>query len=175
MANFQNAFRKTMQNEGGFVLHKEKHDRGGWTFAGIAEKYHADWPGWPLVKVGQTNGDKVTKLVEDFYKVKFWNIARLNNVNSDIVAYNIFDFGVNAGMGTAVRKAQAIVGTEVDGDLGPITLAAINAFDERLFVDAFYNERVSYYRAIVAYNSSQKKFLKGWINRADRTKLGKYS
>ncbi len=172
MAHFQSAFQKTMQNEGGFVLHKVEHDRGGWTFAGIAERFHPDWEGWALVKAGQVDGPELVRLVEAFYKAHFWNPARLDEVISDSVAYNIFDFGVNAGLGTSVRKAQAIVGAEVDGDLGPNSLAAINAFNPFEFVEAFYRARVSHYQAIVEGNNTQSKFLQGWMNRAQRTRLG---
>ncbi len=169
MADFNRAFRKTMQNEGGFVLHKVEHDSGGWTFAGISERYNPNWPGWHLVKAGREDDPQVTQLVMDLYKEKYWDKARLDEVESDLVAYNIFDFGVNAGVGTSVKMAQRIVDVTPDGGLGPVTLKAINQCDEQGFVQAFFIARVARYNAIVARNRTQVKFLHGWLNRAFKT------
>ena len=169
MANFEIAFRKTMQNEGGFVLHKVEHDSGGWTFAGIAETYNPNWPGWSLVKSGRKDDPEVTRMVKELYKQKYWNKARLDDIDSDLIAYNIFDFGVNAGVGTSVKIAQRIVDVTPDGGLGSITLNAINAYDEQTFVQAFFIGKVARYNAIVARNRTQQEFLHGWLNRAFKT------
>ncbi|MCT4590155.1 MAG: hypothetical protein N4A71_20175 [Carboxylicivirga sp.] len=169
MADFKKAFQLTMQNEGGFVLHKVEHDSGGWTFAGIAERYNPNWPGWRLVKAGMENDPQVTQMVMDLYKEKYWDKARLDDVESDLVAYNIFDFGVNAGLRTSVKITQRIVDVTADGGLGPITLGAINTHDEQAFVQAFIIAKVARYNAIVARNRTQVKFLHGWLNRAFKT------
>lgn len=169
MADFKRAFHLTMQNEGGFVLHKVEHDRGGWTFAGIAERYNPNWPGWSLVKAGRHDDPQVTQMVMDLYKEKYWDKARLDDIESDLVAYNIFDFGVNAGVGTAVKIAQRIVDVTPDGGLGPISLTAINTCDEQSFVQSFFISKVARYNAIVARNGKQLKFLHGWLNRAFKT------
>jgi len=105
----------------------------------------------------------------DLYKEKYWDKARLDELESDLVAYNIFDFGVNAGVGTSVKMAQRIVDVTPDGGLGPITLNAINQYDEQAFVQAFFIAKVARYNAIVARKRTQIKFLHGWLNRAFKT------
>nr|VFJ68710.1 MAG: Glycosyl hydrolase 108 [Candidatus Kentron sp. DK] len=43
MADFGQAFEKTMRNEGGFQLHTVRGDPGGMTYAGISRRHHPDW------------------------------------------------------------------------------------------------------------------------------------
>ncbi len=46
MANFEQAYDKMMEDEGGYVLHEVQGDRGGQTYAGIARKMNPKWEGW---------------------------------------------------------------------------------------------------------------------------------
>ena len=45
------------------------------------------------------------------------------------VAFSVCDFGYNAGVAESARVLQTVVGTKVDGWIGPKTLAAIVALD----------------------------------------------
>lgn len=46
MAEFTPAFEEMIRNEGGYILHNVAGDHGGDTYAGIARRFHPDWPGW---------------------------------------------------------------------------------------------------------------------------------
>ena len=163
MANFDKAFNRTMENEGGFVLHKVEGDTGGWTYAGIAENYWPNWEGWSLVKSGRE--EETTTMVKTFYKQHFWDKMKGDQIANDQIAYNIYDFGVNAGIKTSAKLAQRIAGVSADGAIGPISLQALNSVNEEEFELKFALAKISRYAGIVNRKRSQSKFLLGWINR----------
>lgn len=152
----------------------------GWTFMGIYQGAHPTWTGWNIVneKMRQYSNDrkkvsallydneKMREYVEWFYKREFWDKAKLEQVNSQHTANEIFIFGVVSGMGVAVRKAQELVGVDVDGVVGRATIDALNSFDENVFDYKFDEEEIEHFREIVASNPQKSRFLDGWINRA---------
>ena len=48
MANFEEAYYKTMGHEGGYT--DDPSDVGGETYKGIARTYNPDWDGWTVKK-----------------------------------------------------------------------------------------------------------------------------
>ena len=158
----------------------------GYTFCGVYEKANPNWAAWPKIKevIKEIQGDgELTKnviqqaseklyrnseimlLVEYVYESKYWNPFRLSELNQT-AADEIFVFGVNVGMRTAIRKAQKVVGTTQDGIIGPITIAAINAFPEEDFDMLFDEEEIKYYDKLIERNPSFAVFRNGWHNRA---------
>lgn len=162
MAEFLPAFERMIVNEGGYVLHTVKDDRGGMTYAGIARAFHPNWPGWRVIDQGET---PPADLVRQFYRSNFWHPLRLDEVEHQDVAGNIFDFGVNAGLGTAAKLAQLVAGTTPDGKIGAKTLQALNTIDPDLFVARYALAKIARYRDIAAKNRTQQRFLIGWLNR----------
>lgn len=164
MADYEWAFEKVMANEGGYILHTVQEDRGGMTFAGISRHYHPKWKGWKLIDKGKLIDAK--NLVKEFYKQKFWNAMKGDYIIYDDVAMVIFDFAVNSGIVPAVKLAQKIIGVQVDGIVGGITVGKINNLeDPHKFVLAYSLMRIERYKTICERNETQKKFLIGWINR----------
>ena len=162
MADFLPSFERVLRNEGGYVLHTVKDDRGGATYAGIARKFHPSWSGWKVIDQGET---PPADMVRQFYRSNFWHPLRLDEVTHQDVAANIFDFGVNAGISTAAKLAQLVVGATPDGKIGAKTLQALNAIDPDLFVARYALAKIARYRDIVTGNRTQQRFLVGWINR----------
>jgi lysozyme family protein len=165
MEQFEYCFNKTMRNEGGFILHKNEGDRGGWTYAGIAENFWPDWKGWALVKSGKEDDPSLTGLVKEFYKKNFWDKMKLDEIDSQVICYNLFDFGVNAGWKTAAKLAQMTLGIAADGIIGPASIKELNDTDVKLFEVSYAIAKISRYSAIVRRNRSQERFLRGWIIR----------
>ena len=163
MADFEKILKDTINCEGGFVLHDVAGDRGGQTYAGIARRRHPAWPGWQLIDEGRTDG--CGTMVEAFYYQKFWRPIHGDLITNDRIAAATFDFAVNAGPTTSIRAAQRVVEVGVDGLMGPITLAAINASEPESFLDAFALARLRHYAGICNVDRSQAKFLLGWVNR----------
>jgi lysozyme family protein len=168
MAAFSTAFHRTMQSEGGYVLHEVAGDRGGMTFAGIARKFNASWSGWQLVDAGDRDSAALKKSVAGFYLNNYFNACGLKNIKSQVVANVVYDFAVNAGVRTAVHLVQQCVGVSADGIVGPRTIAALNQVKPSEFVAHYSLAKVARYAAIVNRDRSQNKFLLGWLNRTLR-------
>jgi lysozyme family protein len=91
-----------------------------------------------------------------------------------------FDWAMNSPA-SAVRAAQRITekegdrlfgeGFEVDGMMGPKTVAAINKFvldrGPEEFVRQFNESRRSFYKKARIRTGQQEKFRQGWLNRID--------
>ena len=76
-----------------------------------------------------------------------------------------FDTGVNHGPGTAIRILQQVAGAEVDGEIGPQTLAAVLAMSPLKLLDAYAANRRERYRAMPHF----WRFGRGWLARVDKT------
>lgn len=162
MAEFVPAFERMIGNEGGYVLHTVAGDRGGMTYAGIARKSWPNWTGWNALD----NGERPpAEKVRRFYQAYFWTPVAGSGIASQRVAQTLFDFGVNAGVKTAVILAQTVAGSTPDGIMGAKTLAAINGMDEDRFIMAYALAKLARYAQIVTRDRSQQKFLLGWVNR----------
>lgn len=175
MAEFSKAYAKTSAFEGGYSNHP--NDRGGETYKGIARNMWPQWGGWKIIdryKGSPISSKQMTKvlagsveledMVEAFYRAHFWKPIMGDDIISQIVADNIYDFAVNSGVSRAVRYAQRIVGAVEDGVMGPRTIKAINQNIHR-FVPEYKEARLSFVRKIVTRDESQRDFLRGWETR----------
>jgi lysozyme family protein len=165
MADFKQAFERTMHNEGGYKLHTVKGDRGGQTFAGISRRFHPDWSGWRHIDYGDLSNPELTGLVMRFYQEEFWERINGEAMQGQGVAETIYDFAVNAGPIVAIKLAQVVVGTTPDGIVGPETSSRLNQSDSELFHLKYALAKVARYAAICNKDPVQKTFLLGWINR----------
>lgn len=160
------------------ALHTNKTETG-YTFMGIYQKAHPHLGMWKKVDEAVAKHSKLSDAsielysnvvlldeVKMFYKKNFWDRMRLDEIQEQHKANEMFVFGVNAGCGRSVRLAQIIVGTVADGLIGPNTIKAINAYDADEFDREFDEEEIKYYEAIVQNNPEKKIFLNGWKNRA---------
>ena len=164
MADFTPAFKKMIHNEGGYKLHKVKHDNGGTTYAGIAQAFHPKWAGWAILDKNPDD-PALTELVYNFYKQNFWDRIKGDDIDNQAIAASIFDFAVNTGTKTAAKLAQVCIDATPDGIVGKRTIAALNDTDEELFVSNYAIAKIARYASIVNKNRTQNKFLLGWINR----------
>lgn len=172
MANYKLAFDKLIKNEGGYV--NDPKDPGGETYKGIARTRNPKWDGWPIVDKLKKQAGFIANLdanaelqqkVQTFYQLNYWNAVKGDLISNQDVAFSVFDFGVNAGIGTSVKLAQKVVGSGIDGVIGSDTINKINACDPKLFLNAFAVAKVRRYIAIVKNDADSKKFFYGWISR----------
>ena len=167
MADFLAALGKTIQNEGGFIVHLVPVDRGGMTYAGISRRTWPDWPGWALVDSGQCDSEAIKDLACDFFRRNFWDAINGDEIMPQSVAESIFDFSINVGVVTAVKLAQRVIGVADDGIIGQQSLTVLNYWqDPDKFIIRYALGKVAKYADICAHDARQKKFLLGWINRA---------
>ena len=145
-----------------------KADLGGATAYGIT---------WPTLKnaykAGIVSHDDICKLTIDeakaIYRKNFWDRYGWEELTWP-VCLCCLDCCINHG-GFAFILQRAILNcgqpVVVDGKFGPKTFAALKACQPMTLAKAIYTQRKKYYEKIVAKNSSQKVFMKGWLRRAD--------
>lgn len=165
MADFNAAFEKMICDEGGYVLHTVPGDTGGMTYAGIARNKNPHWDGWSLIDHKEINSPILTTMVRGFYKTEFWDRLRGDQIANQAIAESVFNFGVNTGMGVAVKLAQLIVGATPDGAVGPVTLQKFNNAEPESFKKSYALAKITRYADICNKNRKQSKFLLGWLNR----------
>lgn len=147
--SFDTAFDRVLGNEGGYVNNLD--DPGGETNWGISKRSYPDVDIKGLTRDG----------AKDIYKRDFWDRIHADTL-SDGIAFQVFDFAVNSGIETAVRKLQAAAGVADDGIWGPHTQAAIAAMSESKLIMRFVAERLDFWRKL----SIWPKFGNGWAGRA---------
>ncbi|WP_026465062.1 glycoside hydrolase family 108 protein [Adhaeribacter aquaticus] len=182
MANFLLAYNITKKAEGGWSDNPK--DRGGQTWKGVARNMHPKWKGWELVDNAKKKPGFPTslyklvdlqKLVLKFYKIHFWDVNLLDQVQNQEVANEIFDTGVNMGPGVPVRFVQRAINflnkggqlapnLKVDGVCGPATVAAINQYPyPTRLLKTLNGLQVARYVEIVEKDPTQEVFANGWI------------
>jgi lysozyme family protein len=134
MADFLPAFEKMIINEGGYILHNVAGDRGGQTYAGIARNFHSNWEGWAIIDQGKMDNPELTQMVRNFYKDNYWDKVGGDDLNHQGLAAALFDFAVNAGIKTASKLAQLVIGATPDGVIGPKSVSMLNTVDEEHFI-----------------------------------------
>jgi lysozyme family protein len=156
MADFEIAVTKTLRREGGAAITDDPNDKGGLTKYGISQR------SYPSVDIrGLSEAD-----AKAIYRRDYWDPVQGDSIMSQGVAEAVFDFAVNAGVKTAIRIAQTVIGVVSDGMMGGVTVRKLNESDGAAFVAAFTLGKIARYAAICRKNPEQKKFLYGWIVRA---------
>jgi lysozyme family protein len=165
MDNFLGAFERTMAFEGGYVLHRNPGEKG-LTYAGIYQAAHPGWPGWKLISEQGERAPGLTQMVRQFYRAEFWERIRGDDL-PQIIAEDLYDMAVNAGVGRAVKLAQRLAGVAQDGGIGPVTVEALTKIPPGEFRAAYLIARINYYTGLANADPRGKgQFLRGWVNRA---------
>ncbi len=135
-------------------------DTGGVTKYGISQKWNPD------VDVHSLTYEEAVKIYEQ--KIKHFNIHKLPY---DIGLF-LAQWGWLCGYGTAIKYVQVALKLSCDGILGTHTYNEIIScykMDSKPILKLFINLYEANITAVVTKNPIQKKFYKGWINRAVKT------
>ena len=144
--NFDDAFTRLIGSEGGYS--NNPADPGGETNWGISKRSYPD------VDIKNLTRDQAAGI----YLRDFWNV-----VDADpAVKFQVFDFAVNSGVQTAIRKLQAAIGVADDGHWGPASAAALAALDTNDVLMRFIAQRLRFWVKCSAWPTMGA----GWINRA---------
>jgi lysozyme family protein len=187
MANFEKAYAKTMSHEGGYI--NDKDDAGGETYKGIARKYNGSWNGWDIIDHHKGDSD-FPKCLDDivdlqnnvhaFYKSNYWDVNKLDNFSDQAVAEEMFDTGVNMGIGRAAKFLQKSLNylnrngslysdLTVDGKIGPASLNALNIVlndgDGKVLLTMLNVLQGQHYMNYMDKSPTQKKYARGWFKR----------
>ena len=109
--------------------------------------------------------------VAPIYKKGYWDRMKCDEIPNGLDLC-LFDFGVNAGPGRAAKFLQKIIGTTVDGGIGPQTL---NALQQKIggdddygisdIIKEYQSARQEYYEGLSTFAT----FGKGWTRRVEET------
>ena len=153
-------------HEGGYC--EVKGDNGGATNKGITLGLFQHYYGQNMTK------NDLKKLTDaqwlNIFNNEFWNKYNCDNIEDKNITNMLCDFAFNSGV-WAPKKLQQILGLKDDGIIGTKSLQSINNYpnQEELF-DIYKDARIQYLCNIVKAHPSQKKFLKGWLNRVEDIK-----
>lgn len=166
MSQFDECLKRILKHEGGYV--NDSLDRGGRTNLGVTQAVWEEWVGHPVSEADMRN--LTVEKVAPLYKKRYWDRASCDLLPKG-VSYLVFDFAINAGVGRAIKTLQSTVRSDPDGVIGNQTLARVNAMDAKVLVQQFSEARADFYQGIVARKPDQARFLKGWLNRVEESKL----
>ena len=113
----------------------------------------------------------VDLLVEDvapIYEKNYWGRTKCDDLPGGLDLC-VFDFAVNAGPGRAAKYLQEMIGTTVDGGIGPNTLRALGNYIESegtaTAIENYQEMRQRYYESLSTFDT----FGKGWTRRVQET------
>ena len=164
MSNFDKCLQIILHHEGGYVNHPE--DPGGMTNLGVTKRVYEDWVGYAVSE--HTMQHLTEEDVAPIYKKNYWDRIKGDDLPEGLNLC-VFDFGVNAGTGRATKYLQTMIGTIVDGGIGPMT---IRALDEHVSliglqetIEQYQENRQRYYERLKTF----KTFGRGWTRRVNET------
>ena len=154
--NFDQAFDRLMGHEGGYS--NDARDPGGETNWGISKRSYPDVDIKALTRDG----------AKEIYRSDFWERIRADELH-DGVSFQAFDFAVNSGIETAVRKLQAALAVADDGFWGAVTAHAALSMSESDQIMRLNAQRLRFMTNLSAW----KNFGRGWARRiADNLDYG---
>lgn len=170
MADFEKALTRVLRWEGGWYDGKKYAGDPNPTNYGITLSTFRTYYG--ATRTAADLRAVTREQVRAIYRDLFWSRIQGDRIASQSVAELLFDFAVNSGVRTAVRKLQAVLGTYQDGVMGNITLGKINAYEpQKSLFELLKEQRRLYYNAIVAKTPAKRVFLNGWLNRLNSYKF----
>lgn len=151
--------------EGGFV--DDPDDSGGATNMGVtigtwkAQGYDKDGD-------GDIDVDDLRKITEAdaraIFKRNYWNRWKADQIADQSVANILVDWTWCSGKNGIVIP-QRILGVKMDGAVGPLTLAALNAREPRALFEELKEERKKFLERVCISQPVKKKYLAGWLRR----------
>lgn len=157
-----------LSQEGGYV--NDPVDHGGATNFGVTQRTYNTWLAHkhlPPAEVKFLTHHDAADIMTDFYWKEFDGdrIAGLNPNLSTVM----LDSAVQHSPRWASVTLQRVVGSEVDGEIGPATLAGVKIMLQNqgatVLLHGYLSRRLSYYQGIIARDPTQDRFRRGWGRR----------
>lgn len=140
--------------EGG--LTDDPIDKGKRTKYGISQAAHPDVDLDALTPEG----------AKDIYRREYLERPGINQIPDERLRCQMLDWAVNSGPRIAIRALQHILDVVQDGVLGEQTLAALASREPKDVNNRLAIYRIAFLYDIVRANPSQRKFIHGWVKRA---------
>jgi lysozyme family protein len=156
-AQFENAFERTLGEEGGYV--SDPDDPGGETKYGISKR---SYPGEDIANLSMERAKEI-------YYRDFWTRLSLDLVRGDVAA-EVFDTAVNMGRAAAVQIAQEAgnylgASLKVDGQMGYLTASALNRIASPDLLKVLNGLQLARYVGLVRDDPQRQKYARGWLKR----------
>lgn len=151
---FHAAVSYVLEREGGAKITDDAQDPGGLTKYGISQR------AYPNLDIRALTLQDAQQL----YKRDYWDKIRGDEL-PDSIAFCLFDGAVNQGVERTIRLLQLALGLTVDGEFGPLTLAA--AKNHAGLIEKFQAERILHYASLPTWG----KYGRGWARRAIGTAM----
>jgi lysozyme family protein len=192
MADFEEAYQITLENEGGYD--NDPDDAGGETYKGVARKFWPDWAGWVIVDEAKNEpnfpknlfyNDQLNDLVKGHYKEHFWDVFDGDDIPVQFLANEVFDTGINMGTKKAItflqvglnvlnRNGKLYPDIDEDGNFGTNTLNALKAYLKTDAASLLYKVinilQGKHYIDYMKKDPIQEKYARGWLQRVDFVK-----
>lgn len=163
-------------HEGGYS--NNPADRGGETNWGITFKTARQY-GYTGAMKSMTRLQAIQIYMDLFWRGRFDKVAGMGMTG---LAYDLLDFGVNSGTGRPAEALQRALNAlnltgkrwgdiEVDGSIGPQTLAALGycrsqlTDAEKILALVVTSLRVSFVLTLAERDAKQELFMLGWLRR----------
>jgi uncharacterized protein (TIGR02594 family) len=151
-----------LRDEGG--NDDDPRDPGGRTSRGIQQR---EWDVWRQTHLGlpadvwQAPQDQILAI----YHESYWSPLNCDALPAG-VDYTVFDYGVNSGINRSAKVLQGFVGADVDGEIGPKTIAAVAQHDASTLIKQISDERLTFLQGLNAWPT----FGRGWTARVQRVR-----
>jgi len=162
-SSFDAALARVLAHEGGYSNHPA--DPGGVTLEGVTQTVYDEYrrsKGLPrealLASMRGTSAWIAAR--NDIYRARYWDKLRCDALPAGL-DYAVFDYGVNSGVARAAKALQRLVDVNVDGVLGPLTLAAVAPHRPAALIAALCDERLAFLKSLKTW----AVFGTGWSRR----------
>lgn len=132
---FEVAVSRCLSHEGGYV--NDPNDPGGETQWGISKR------SYPNLDIAALTRDAAIAI----YKRDFWDAIKADGLPGSVV-FQLFDFAINSGVGTAVRYFQRALGVADDGYWGPHSQSVADSTSEADMLLGLVAERLDFMRRL---------------------------
>jgi lysozyme family protein len=165
--NFRRSLELVLEHEGGWSDHPR--DPGGATMKGITLRTFRGWRDSQRI-----TREELRRITDDevalIYEALYWNVLHCDELPSGI-EHMVFDQGVNAGVrrsGMQLQTAARMTGNDLDGVVGPRTLARVNAVVNEVgsglpLIEMLGQLHEAHYRGLRTFDT----FGRGWLNRLE--------
>lgn len=156
--------------EGGFV--NDPYDLGGATNMGITIgtfTYYRKLKGFAAPSITELKNISDKEWL-DILKNLFWDKWKADEIENQSVANILVDW-VWASGSYGIKLPQKILGVNIDGIVGPKTIAAVNAQDSEKLFKAIKAERIAFIERICQSRKANNRYKKGWLNRINDIKF----
>ena len=157
---FPEFIERLLGHEGGYS--NDPKDPGNWTGGKVGvgvlkgTKFGIAANTYPDLDIRNLTRDQAINI----YRRDFWDAAGLGNLHPAI-GYQMLDGAINSGLSRGTKFLQDAARVTVDGKIGPITRAAVQAADHNDIVMRFNAYRLRFMKDLPQWST----YSRGWADR----------